>query len=162
MRLKSKRFYTRRAGGSGWVYGDDGERYWGAYGAAGLLLRARAGEEILYLLLHRSYSTHHGGSWGIPGGAIARDEEPIEAAIRELWEETGLLLPEEAELVQAVRHHPVFDWSYTTFTFQIEEPLELDAMLSEHSDALWLTKEEASLLNLHPLFAGPFLLDLLG
>src|SRR5450631_2258870 len=30
------------------------------------------------------------GQWVLPGGAIEPDEEPADAVIREVWEETGL------------------------------------------------------------------------
>jgi 8-oxo-dGTP pyrophosphatase MutT (NUDIX family) len=33
-----------------------------------------------------------GGIWSTPGGAIEPDERPADAAVREAWEETGLLV----------------------------------------------------------------------
>jgi 8-oxo-dGTP pyrophosphatase MutT (NUDIX family) len=32
------------------------------------------------------------GSWGAPGGSIDPNEAPADAAVREMWEETGLLV----------------------------------------------------------------------
>lgn len=103
----------------GWVDCGCGDRHWGAFGAAGLLVwrRARetgAGVEILMQL--RAGWTHGGGTWGVPGGAVRAGESPAEAALRECEEETGLparVLRLGAEHIQA---HP--DWSYTTFTAQ--------------------------------------------
>src|SRR4051794_38917554 len=36
-----------------------------------------------------------GGIWSTPGGLIEPDERPADAAVRELWEETGLVLRPE-------------------------------------------------------------------
>ena len=44
------------------------------------------------LLLVRS---RDGGSWTTPGGAIELDETPATAVVREVWEETGLVVRPE-------------------------------------------------------------------
>ena len=54
------------ASGDAWVEGPDGTRYWGRYGAAGLLI-VSPGFEVL--LQHRAAWSHFGGTWGMPGGA---------------------------------------------------------------------------------------------
>lgn len=41
------------------------------------------------LLIRHSYGS---GTWMLPGGGIARREDPLDAALRELAEETGLTL----------------------------------------------------------------------
>src|SRR5688500_4178798 len=50
--------------GDSWVEGPDGERYWGRFGAAGLLVVSPAFE---VLLQHRAAWSHFGGTWGMPG-----------------------------------------------------------------------------------------------
>jgi len=64
------------------------------------------------LLQHRATWSHHGGTWGLLGGARHRVEGAVEAALREAGEEGGL---DPAN----VRVHGRFDdphggWSYAT------------------------------------------------
>ena len=42
------------------------------------------------LLLKRPTGVHQGGLWSFPGGKVEGDEMPLDAAVRELKEETGL------------------------------------------------------------------------
>ena len=46
------------------------------------------GEDVL--LIQRKYPPMV-GHWGLPGGFVERDEDPLEAVLRELKEETGLI-----------------------------------------------------------------------
>lgn len=43
------------------------------------------------LLLLRAKEKSEGGKWGVPAGKIEANEEPIDAALRELREETGII-----------------------------------------------------------------------
>ena len=45
------------------------------------------GEDVL--LIQRKYPPMV-GYWGLPGGFVERDEDPLDAVLRELKEETGL------------------------------------------------------------------------
>lgn len=45
----------------------------------------RHGDDVL--LIRHTYGTQ---AWGVPGGGMKKDEDPVEAAIRETREETGL------------------------------------------------------------------------
>jgi 8-oxo-dGTP pyrophosphatase MutT (NUDIX family) len=56
-------------------------------GVAGVVINA-AGEILLQL---RSDN----GQWALPGGALDLGEEPAEAVVREVWEETGVLVQPE-------------------------------------------------------------------
>ena len=65
--------------GDAWVEGPNGERFWGRFGAAGLLVHdARRG----VLLQHRADWSHFGGTWGLPGGARHEGETAVEGALR--------------------------------------------------------------------------------
>lgn len=104
-----------RQPGDGWVDCVCGRRHWGLNGAAGVLLARRNAEsgEITHIVMqHRAAWSAEGGTWGVPGGALATGENPIEGALRESCEEAGID-PDDIEVVGTYRedHGP---WAYTT------------------------------------------------
>lgn len=54
------------------------------------LVAISSNEQDGILLLKRPEHSHCGGLWSLPGGKIEAGEMPVEAARRELLEETGL------------------------------------------------------------------------
>ena len=47
------------------------------------------------------------GLWGVPGGAIDPGEEPAQAVVREVYEETGLIVKPE-RLIGSIRHQNTY------------------------------------------------------
>lgn len=134
--------------GDGWVFGPDGDRYWGRFGAAGLLI-VRADRNVL--LQHRVEWSHHGGTWGVPGGARHQGETAEEAAYREAAEEAGV--PREA---LRLRFSSVFDlgfWSYTTVVADAVGPFTASVSDVESIEVRWVPADEVVSLPLHPAFA---------
>jgi 8-oxo-dGTP diphosphatase len=146
--------------GDQWVYGPNGEKVWGAFGAAGVLVWNRDTDCVLLQL--RAEWSHHGGTWGIPGGAMRKGESAREGALREAHEEAGV--PEE--LLEAIDEF-IIDlgfWSYTTVvarTTEHFEPVEND---QESIDLQWVKRTAVEELELHPRFGQnwPHLRDLLA
>ena len=108
--------------GDGWVNCACGRKHWGTNGAAGVLLARRdpkTGEVTHIVMQHRAAWSAEGGTWGIPGGAIADGESPIEGALRESYEEANIT-PADIEGVGSYceDHGP---WAYTT-VFAFERP----------------------------------------
>lgn len=112
---------VHRGGADGWVDCACGSRHWGLSGAAGVLVwRARRGDAaggaggpgIDVVLQHRAWWSHYGGTWGLPGGALDLNEDPVSGALREAHEEVGVG-PRDVT-VRAARslRHP--SWTYTT------------------------------------------------
>lgn len=136
--------------GNGWVRDPDGARFWGRFGAAGLL--ALSPDEAEVLLQHRAWWSHQGGTWALPGGARDSHETAAEAALREAFEETGLpptALEVRGEVVTA---RSQVGWTYTTVLARLVEPREL--ILNEESTALeWVRLDAVSGRKLHPAFA---------
>lgn len=142
-----------------WVYGPDGHKYWGRFGAAGLLVHH---PELGVLLQHRALWSHHGDTWGLPGGARHEAETAVEAALREAREEAGV----PAELVK-VSFTSVFDlgfWSYTTVVAVATERFEPVISDPESIALRWVPPSEVELLPLHPGFEAswPMLRPRLG
>ena len=109
----------RRPHGSGdaWVEGPDGRRFWGTYGAAGLLV-ARHDDGVL--LQHRAEWSHFGGTWGLPGGARHQGESARDGAVREATEEAGVPAPDVRP-----RFLSLLDlgwWSYSTVVAGADAP----------------------------------------
>ena len=135
--------------GDAWAVGPDGTKYWGAFGAAGLVVWHR---EAGILLQHRAEWSHHGGTWGIPGGAIRQGEDTISGALREANEEAGV----PSELLTVLFTHVVdLDfWSYTTVVVEAAEVFE-PVMGDSESEALaWIALAEVESFELHPGFAS--------
>src|ERR1019366_1468966 len=105
--------------GDGYVEFFDGSRRWGLYGAAGVLLRSRLDGEVRYFVAKRSARVHLGGVWAVPGGALKEGEPPLSGALRELGEETGLLIATYD--VVGEHHHDHGVWSYRTFLLDVAE-----------------------------------------
>jgi 8-oxo-dGTP diphosphatase len=134
--------------GDAWVDGPDG-RFWGTFGAAGLLL---AHPEAGVLLQHRAIWSHHGGTWGVPGGARKPGESAEAAAIRESDEEAGV----PPELVR-VLGSSVFDvgyWSYTTVLAVASEFFEPYLGDAESIALSWVPIADVAGLPLHPGLAS--------
>jgi 8-oxo-dGTP pyrophosphatase MutT (NUDIX family) len=135
-----------------WVDCACGQRHWGRYGAAGLLLvwRPDAGGGPDVLLQHRAAWTHQGGTWALPGGARGHDESPEQAALREAHEEAGLDPAQvtTGELV-VVDHGP---WSYTYVLAGTATRAHLEPSDLETEDLAWVPVAEVAAYPLHPLF----------
>lgn len=148
----------------GWIDCALGHRHWGRAGAAGLFLHraGRDGEEVL--LQHRARWSHHGGTWGTPGGALHRGESAAVGALREAREELGLL-PDDVVLgPRSVDDHG--GWIYTTVLATPARSIEpADLRLDGESEGVaWIPLAAFGTVPLHPGLAASLerLLPLLG
>lgn len=137
-----------RDSGDAWVVADSGERYWGCYGAAGLLA---VDAERGVLLQHRVAWSHFGGTWALPGGALHEDESALDGALREAQEEAGI--PEGAVRARFASVLDLGFWSYTTVVADVIEPFEPVISDPESLALAWVPVSEVDELSLHPGFA---------
>jgi 8-oxo-dGTP pyrophosphatase MutT (NUDIX family) len=138
-----------RGPAEGWVELDDGRRFWGRVGAAGLLVVSPTGS---VLLQHRVGWSHHGGTWGLPGGAREPGESAVEGAAREAREETALDTAALRPLFTSVLDLEV--WSYTTVAAEAPEELPVSVSDAESEALAWVPADEVDARPLHPGFAA--------
>lgn len=101
---------------------------------------------------HRAFWSHHGDTWGLPGGARGCAESAVQTALREAFEETGLDVSAVSVLGELVDDHGV--WSYTTVLASAPSELAVHALDKESTDVRWVPVEGVVGLPLHPGFAG--------
>jgi 8-oxo-dGTP pyrophosphatase MutT (NUDIX family) len=140
--------YRVRDKGDAWVFGPAGEKFWGRYGASGLLVWHA---DLGILLQHRVAWSHFGDTWGLPGGARKENESAVDGALREAQEEAGV----PPELVR-VLFTSVLDrgfWSYTTVVAEAIEAFEPVIGDVESVALAWVAVADVDALPLHPGFA---------
>lgn len=147
---------AHRDSGDAWVESPEGQRFWGAFGAAGLLVHD---PDRGVLLQHRVAWSHHGGTWGLPGGARHAGESAVDGAAREAAEEAGVP-PAGIRPVLATVLDLGF-WSYTTVTARTIRPFAQRVADAESIELRWVPVDEVGGLELHPGFgrAWPMLRD---
>lgn len=154
-----RRPHGPRDPGDAWVVAPTGEKYWGRFGAAGLLaLDAQRG----VLLQHRVSWSHFGDTWALPGGARHEGESARDGALRESAEEAGV----PVDAVQP-RFESVLDlgiWSYSTLVADVTTPFEPVISDPESVALEWVPIDEVASRPLHPGFASawPTLRDALS
>src|SRR3954468_15349133 len=80
-----------------------------------------------------------GDVWSTPGGAVEPDESPVDAVVRETWEETGLLVKPTALI--GVFGGPEFVVRYangdeTQYVMTVYECSRISGTLSDSSDEI--------------------------
>jgi 8-oxo-dGTP diphosphatase len=133
--------------GDGWIQCTCGNKHWGLYGAAGLLLY----RDQSILLQHRAPWVHNGDTWGIPGGARDSHESATEGAIREAMEETGID-PQFLHIAE-IFSDPHGPWSYETIIAKADPELEAHELNDESMEVRWVGLDDVTRLPLHPSFA---------
>jgi 8-oxo-dGTP diphosphatase len=133
-----------------------GHEHWGAYGAAGLLMRHKGEDgQVRYLLQKRSPAVDHPDTWSIPSGARGKDESPEDGALREFREEMGAL-PRGTSHRSTTVSTDCGDWKFHTVSYDSPElftPRGRGETDHEIAGAGWFAPREVKHLDLHPAFA---------
>jgi 8-oxo-dGTP diphosphatase len=135
--------------GNGWVRCALGHRHWGRFGAAGLLAFVAGGP---VLLQRRTWWSHHGGTWGLPGGARDSHESALAAALREAAEECEV--PPDAVRPRGVFTDDHGGWSYTTVCAEAEKAFAVRSDDDETDEVAWVPVAKVAALDLHPGLAA--------
>jgi 8-oxo-dGTP diphosphatase len=134
--------------GDAWVVAPTGERYWGRFGAAGLLA---LDPDRGVLLQHRVSWSHFGGTWALPGGALHEGEAASDGALREAQEEAGV--PDGAIRPRLLSVLDLDYWSYTTLVGDVVAAFEPTISDPESHALGWVPVGEVDQRPLHPGFA---------
>jgi 8-oxo-dGTP diphosphatase len=138
--------------GDGWAQCDRGHQHWGVYGASGLLAVHHDATGLPHILMQkRSLWSHHGGTWGLPGGARDSHEDSIVSALREAREEAAL--EGDGLRVQGVYLDDHGGWSFETVIAEASGLLEAIPANSESIELRWLSPAQLATKRLHPGFA---------
>ena len=102
------------------------------------------------LLLLRCDNAPQGGKWGMPAGKVEKGEEKHTAMLRELEEETGLVVGRDS-----VSHFgtvyvkwPEYDFTYHMFGHNLKDMPIIHLRPAEHSDYRWVKPVDAFDLDL--------------
>jgi 8-oxo-dGTP pyrophosphatase MutT (NUDIX family) len=116
--------------------------------AGGVLFHDEAGRRLFLLLRHE-----RGGHWGFPKGRVEAGESELDAALREIREETGISNIELVDGVAVTSRYPILrdgrSLSKTVTYFAARVRGEPVCLSHEHTDARWATTAEAARILTH-------------
>lgn len=104
------------------------------------------------LLLHRQENKSQGSKWGIPGGKVDKGETHLQAAIREVKEETGCDISkqiiEDLGTVY-IEYNEKDHFIYHMFRTQLQDdPGGIKINFNEHKGFTWVTPADALKMDL--------------
>lgn len=94
------------------------------------------------LLLQRSPTTVFSLQWCHPGGKIEKDEDPQDAAVRELVEETGIVIPQNLFVKYCERTIKNHRFHYFDTDCLVDISQDLILRNSEHCGYGWFSSNE--------------------
>lgn len=106
------------------------------------------------LILHRQDHKPEGNTWGLPAGKIDNGENESLAILREIKEETGVLISLN-DLIHLDKVYVVYpDYQFIFHIFKVVVPEKPTVIINpeEHKDYNWLSPEEILKLDLIPDF----------
>lgn len=102
-----------------------------------------------YLFLETNSHKALADQWGVPAGKHELDETPIQAAVRELFEEAGIQVREEDLTSMGTLYFRKQDLDFIYHSYLIRFSTKPIVKLSdEHKNFKWITKEEPRTLRL--------------
>ncbi len=109
--------------------------------------------ETRVLYLKRHGEKIEGFRWCIPGGKIEPNENPLQAALRELAEEAGVIAVKESlkRVGSLYIRRPEVDFIFHLFFLPLQEMPLLQVAPDEHIEAAWVNFQEGIKL---PLISG--------
>jgi len=109
-------------------------------------------KDDLILLLHRQLNKSQGNKWGIPGGKVDKQETPLQAAVREVREETGYdISNQEIETTGTVyiEYNERDHFVYHMFRTQLQgDPGAVKINFNEHKGFTWVTPNDGLKMDL--------------
>jgi len=109
-------------------------------------------KEGKFLFLHFQDHKSQGNTWGIPGGKVEKTESALAAVMREVQEETGILLkPESIRHIQTVyitNKSTNFSYIYHMYSAPYSGSEAISIAPSEHKGFTWVTLADALKMNL--------------
>lgn len=101
------------------------------------------------LLLQRSDKTSRAHGWDFAGGGVDKGEDPLDAAVREASEDTGLSINNIQIL--STSHGHTDGGEYVMIGYAAHVPNDAEVQLSwEHESYKWMTIEEVKQVELPP------------
>lgn len=109
-------------------------------------------EKKIILLLRQDDKKVEPGKWGIPAGKIELNEKPLEAVIRETFEETNIEVP--VKRMKYFREfyvrYPDFDFVFHLFNTKFRQIKRVTINPDEHKDYGWISPRKAMKIE-HPM-----------
>lgn len=103
-----------------------------------------------FLLLYRSSNSRDPHLWGLPAGKVDSGESDIEAIIREVNEETGIILSSsdltilgEYEFITSSNEPSIF----VAFEANLDSKPFVTLNSQEHMKYIWVTPQQASIMK---------------